>query len=210
MVRNVSSRQGNIHPMTSQPSSAHRSGPVRSDDARLAILRATAEEFLTKGYEGLTLQGVAAAAHVGKQTIYRWWGGKAELVADCLVEGLLWDSELAIADTGDVVRDLTEWVAHMLDLDRPGARDVLRSLLGAATNDEPLAQHLDELLRGAHEGGVTHRLQVARERGELDPGVDTVLATDLLLGLVVVRTIVRRHTTHEELDHLVRQLLTRG
>lgn len=194
--------------MTTSSASAHRSGPVRSDDARRAILRATAEEFLAKGYEGLTIQGVAAAAHVGKQTIYRWWAGKAELIADCLVEGLLWETELAIADTGDVVHDVTTWIAHLLDLDRPGVRDVLRSLLGAATNDEPLAQHLDELLRGHHEGGVTHRLLLARERAELDPGVDTVLATDLLLGLVVVRTIVRRPTTYEELDSLVRQLLT--
>lgn len=195
--------------MTTQPS-AHRSGPVRSDDARQAILRATAEEFLAKGYERLTIQGVAAAAHVGKQTIYRWWAGKAELIADCLVEGLLWETELAIADTGDVVHDVTTWIAHLLDLDRPGVRDVLRSLLGAATNDEPLAQHLDELLRGAHEGGVTHRLMLARQRGEIDEALDTVLAIDLLLGLVVVRTIVRRPTTREELDSLVRQLLTGG
>ncbi|MBE7323928.1 TetR/AcrR family transcriptional regulator [Nocardioides sp. Y6] len=194
--------------MANPEAHAHRSGPVRSDDARRAILEAVAGEFLAKGYEGLTIQGVAAAAHVGKQTIYRWWGGKAELVADCLVEGLLWDTELAVVDTGDVVHDVTTWIAHMLDLDRPGGRDVLRSLLGAAASDEPLAQHLDELLRGAHEGGVTHRLTVACERGELDEGVDTVLATDVLLGLVVVRTIVRRPTTHDELDSLVRQLLT--
>lgn len=196
--------------MTTSAATAHRSGPVRSDDARRAILAATAQEFTAKGYEGLTIQGVAAAAHVGKQTIYRWWDGKAALVADCLVEGLLWDADVVIADTGDVVHDLSEWVAHLLDLDRPGMRDVLRSLFGAATNDERLAQHLDELLRGAHEGGVTHRLLLARDRGEIDAEVDTVLATDLLLGLVAVRVIVRRPTTRAELDGLVRQLLTRG
>lgn len=196
--------------MTTSAAGAHRNGPVRSDDARRAILAATAEEFTTKGYEGLTIQGVAAAAHVGKQTIYRWWDGKAGLVADCLVEGLLWDADVVITDTGDVHHDLSEWVAHLLDLDRPGMRDVLRSLLGAATHDERLAQHLDELLRGAHEGGVTHRLVLARERGEIDPEVDTVLATDLLIGLVAVRAIVKRPTTRAELDGLVRQLLTRG
>lgn len=193
--------------MTATPSSTHRSGPVRSDDARRAILEATAAEFRAKGYERLTVQGVAAAAHVGKQTIYRWWSGKHELVADCLADGLLWDAEAVIADTGDVVRDVSDWFAHLLDLDQPGVGEVLRSLLGAATHDVPLAQHLDELLRGAHEGGVTHRLQLARERGELSGGVDTVLVTDLLLGLVVVRTIARRSTTRSELDSLVRQLL---
>ena len=36
------------------------------------------------GYEGLTLDAVAARAHVSKATLYRQWTGKATLVAHAL------------------------------------------------------------------------------------------------------------------------------
>ncbi|GGD14572.1 TetR family transcriptional regulator [Nocardioides daphniae] len=180
---------------------------MRSDDARRAILVATAEQFLAKGYERLTIQGVAAEAKVGKQTIYRWWTGKAELLAECLVEGLLWDDELTVGDTGDLVRDVSDWLAGLLDVGRTGVAELLRSLLGAAAGDEALATHLDALLRGQLEGGITRRFQLGRERGEVAEEVDTVLATDLLLGLVMVRTLTRRPSTTAEVEALVRRLL---
>ena len=46
-------------------------------EAVLALVRET-------GYEGLTLDAVAARAHVSKATLYRQWGGKAPLVAHAL------------------------------------------------------------------------------------------------------------------------------
>ncbi|QCX26691.1 TetR/AcrR family transcriptional regulator [Nocardioides jishulii] len=188
-------------------SSAHRNGPVRSDDARRAILMATAEQFMAKGYERLTIQGIATAAKVGKQTIYRWWGGKADLVAECLVEGVLWDSGMVVGDTGDVVQDVATWLRLLLDVDQSGAGESLRSLLGAAAGDESLARHLDDLMRGQLEGGITRRLRLAHERGELADQVDVALTTELLLGLVMVRTLARRPSRTEELEGLVRLLL---
>jgi AcrR family transcriptional regulator len=39
-----------------------RSGPVRSETARLAILTSTAKLFAADGYEELTISGIAADA----------------------------------------------------------------------------------------------------------------------------------------------------
>ena len=55
----------------------------------VAILDATARLFAERGYDHLTIEGIAAEADVGKQTIYRWWPSKGALVADCLLEGML-------------------------------------------------------------------------------------------------------------------------
>ena len=66
-----------------------RRGPGRSESARLAILTATARQFAERGYDSLTMEGIAAEAKVGKQTIYRWWPSRSALVADALAEGLI-------------------------------------------------------------------------------------------------------------------------
>ena len=66
-----------------------RRGPKRSEEARLAILHAAAARVVAHGYDHLTMEGVAADAKVGKQTIYRWWPSRSALVADCLAERLL-------------------------------------------------------------------------------------------------------------------------
>src|SRR5439155_3363439 len=55
-------------------------GRPRSAEADEAILEAAVELFAEVGLEGLTVEGVAARAGVGKATIYRRYPGKADLV----------------------------------------------------------------------------------------------------------------------------------
>jgi AcrR family transcriptional regulator len=50
-----------------RPSSPRR----RSEKSRTAIVTATRELLLERGFDGLTIEAVAARARVGKQTIYR-------------------------------------------------------------------------------------------------------------------------------------------
>ena len=51
----------------------------RSHAKHEAIIRAAAHIASENSYEYCTIEGVAAQAGVGKQTIYRWWSSKAEL-----------------------------------------------------------------------------------------------------------------------------------
>ncbi len=64
-----------------------RSGPVRSEAARLAILDAAVALFAERGYDHLTIEGIARRAGVGKQTIYRWWSSKGDVIAEAILEG---------------------------------------------------------------------------------------------------------------------------
>ena len=192
--------------------SGHRSGPVRSDDARRAILAATAAQFVELGYERLTIQGVAAAAKVGKQTIYRWWAGKADLLAECLLEGMLWEADLAVPDTGDVDADLRAWLAMLLGVgaDEDGVGRLLLPLLGAAAYDENLARALHVLLHGGHEDGLAVRLRSAVEAGQLPAETDPEILAESLVGTVLVRTGGRTATTPEQLVALTDHALGRG
>src|SRR5215213_4705504 len=58
----------------------------RSEKSRVAIITATRELLLERGFDGTSIEAVAARAGVGKQTIYRWWPSRPALVADVLLE----------------------------------------------------------------------------------------------------------------------------
>ena len=166
-----------------------RRGPGRSESARLAILTATARQFAERGYDSLTMEGIAAEAKVGKQTIYRWWPSRTALVADALAEGLIMPDWFVPADSGDIRADLEEWVQNVVDFIRqPGHDGLLRSLVVAAAEDEAVALRLNERLGVLQFLG--ERMRRAVEAGELDaqPVEDLVEA---LLGAVVVRALRR-------------------
>ena len=80
----------------------------RSQPARRAILAAALDQVAEVGYAQLSIEGIAAAAGVGKQTIYRWWPSKGAVLLDSLLalsEGQ--DGEvMALPDTGDLEADL--------------------------------------------------------------------------------------------------------
>jgi AcrR family transcriptional regulator len=81
----------------------------RSEKSRMAIVTATRELLLERGFDGLTIEAVAARAGVGKQTIYRWWPSRPALVADVMLEDA--DKILASMDhTDDLTADLVGWV----------------------------------------------------------------------------------------------------
>lgn len=84
----------------------------RSEKSRVAIVTATRELLLEKGFDGLSIEAVAARAGVGKQTIYRWWPSRPALVADVLLE----DAPQILAPvphTDDLVGDLVTWTDRL-------------------------------------------------------------------------------------------------
>ena len=80
---------------------------TRSDTSRRAILAAAFELVGEVGYAKLRIEGIAARAGVGKQTIYRWWPSKGAVLFDAFL-ALAEDAEgvPALPDTGDLAADL--------------------------------------------------------------------------------------------------------
>ncbi len=63
-----------------------RAAPARDENARLAVLRAADDLLAERGFSGVTIEGIAARAGVAKQTIYRWWPSKVDILLDALAE----------------------------------------------------------------------------------------------------------------------------
>src|SRR6201986_1790848 len=106
--------------------SAESSRRRRSEKSRMAIVPATRELLLERGFDGLTIEAVAARAGVGKQTIYRWWPSRPALVADVMLEDA--DRILASVDhTDDLSADLVAWVRKLTTtLTKPRGAVMLR------------------------------------------------------------------------------------
>lgn len=167
-----------------------RRGAPRSETARRAILDATTRLFASRGYDHLTIEGIAAEAGVGKQTIYRWWPSKGALVLECLLEGLLLPGAFDPPDTGDVRADLTTWLDRLLHfVDRPDNATLATSLVAAAAENEGVGRHLDEALGAS--SVLTARLQAAVDAGDLRPDAPLQQVGDTLVGAVVLH-ILRR------------------
>ncbi|WP_422743629.1 TetR/AcrR family transcriptional regulator [Mycobacterium sp. WMMD1722] len=114
----------------------------RSEKSRVAIVTATRELLLERGFDGLSIEAVAARAGVGKQTIYRWWPSRPALVADVLLE----DAPRILAPvphTDDLAADLVSWIdrlAATLTTERGHA--MLRILTVASLEHEDTAARL--------------------------------------------------------------------
>lgn len=141
------------------------------------------------GFSGLSIDGVAARAGVGKATIYRHWEGKADLVVDAFRRAV---PPLAEPDTGNLRDDLCDVlgrVAEGLALS-PLAR-IIPSMVEAAERDPELRRLYGEF--GAERRAVVARILVrAQARGDLPGGLDRDLAVDLLIGPVFARRLVTR------------------
>ena len=183
----------------------HRSGPVRSTAARSAILDATARLFTQRGYDNLTMEGIAKEAGVGKQTIYRWWPSRGALIADCMIEGRLIQVEIDLLDTGDLRHDLDVWLDSIIAIIAdPRGASLLRSLVAAAAEDGAVGDRLAETL-GIDEK-LTLRFASAMEAGQLaeDAPIDQLGVA--LVGAIIVPVLARRSIEPDELRRLVHHL----
>ncbi|MEU1384536.1 MULTISPECIES: TetR/AcrR family transcriptional regulator [unclassified Nonomuraea] len=151
------------------------------------IFDATLWMVAEKGYDGLTVEGVAERSGVNKTTIYRWWPSKAALLGAALVESdvLAFEPPDTGSFRGDLVA-LVEQVERLLT--EPPGSDIAVAALAAAVRHPELDARRFFADRFARERVVFER---AVRRGELSASADPLLIMDLLAGAVWMRTVFR-------------------
>ncbi|MGW4497818.1 TetR/AcrR family transcriptional regulator [Micromonospora sp. NPDC004336] len=167
----------------------------RSETARRAILTAALDLVGELGYAKLSIEGIAAAAGVGKQTIYRWWPSKGALLFDAFL-ALAADGQdeqsVALPDTGDLAADLKLVLrATVAELNEPRYDLPMRALHTEVVHDPALAADYAERLDGPMREIKKARLRAAQRAGQLAEDVDLDVAVDLLFGPVLNRWLQR-------------------
>ena len=177
-------------PKTVAPDSSRR-----SQTARRAILVAALDLVGELGYAKLSIEGIAAAAGVGKQTIYRWWPSKGALLFDAfltLATDGQDDQTGALPDTGDLAADLKVVLrATVAELNDPRYDQPMRALHTEIVHDPALAadyaKRLDEPMRELKK----ERLRAAQRAGQLAEDIDLDVAVDMLFGPILNRWLQR-------------------
>lgn len=180
-----------------------RPGRKRSEEARRAILAATLELTAESGYAHLTIDGIAARSGAGKQTIYRWWPSKD----DVLLEAGAAKAELhvPIPDNGSYAADLRAFLTASFALGRQRQlADVLRALMARAQIDEEFGQRFRASFLQRRRDALAVILDRARARGELPPGVSPGTIADIVFGVIWYRMLATRQPLDGRLaDELV-------
>jgi AcrR family transcriptional regulator len=156
-----------------------RLGRPRSEQARVAILHAVDDLLVEVGYAALTMKGIAERAGVGRQTVYRWWSTKAEVLFEAAITDAA--KELAKEPRATLADDVSAYLEAVEDfLTTSPAGTAYRALLGEAQHDPAVAELLgsaalfDEPARAVLNRGIG--------RGELPPETPLDAAMALLTG----------------------------
>ena len=170
---------------------SERPGRKRSEQSRLAILTAAYELVGEIGYARLTIEGIAARAGTGKQTIYRWWPSKADVVLDALATKA--DLHIPIPDEGSYAADLREFLLASFALGSQATLiGILRALMAEAQIDPEFWQRFrDGFLQRRRDalGVITGRAQA---RGDLPPGLSPGTVADIVFGVIWYRVLATR------------------
>jgi AcrR family transcriptional regulator len=184
----IQDRSAAAHATAEGPAGAPSAGRPRSEEAHRAILDATLALLVEVGYSGLTVEGIAQRAGVGKATIYRRWPSKLPLVIEAF--GQL--PGLEEADTGNLASDVEQMLRSYLRSfhDTPlGA--VVPSLAGELPHNPELMQLFAPVVKGRRQP-LIRALERAVLRGEIPADTDLDLAADLIFGPITVRVFFTR------------------
>lgn len=165
-------------------------GRPRSEHSHEAILDAVLRLLEAEGYGALTIEGVARHAGVGKQTIYRWWKCKAELVLEAYANHSA--SKIPVPDKGSLRADLEAFLSvgfkRLTDISGP----IMRGLVADAVHDEEFREVLVSVFIAKRNEALKQIFQRGRERGEVDHAVDIDLACELILGPMWYRLLLQQ------------------
>lgn len=189
-----------------QAAQPRRAGAQRSQRAHDATIQAVLSLLWTQGYHGMTIEGIAAEAGVGKATIYRWWKSKAEVVLDALISVAPHLPAATTMSGLDEFRMLgTQGSRQRLQMDGTAMTALLSDLY--YSSPDLIEKMRTEWLLPAQQG-MRNALERAIREGDLPPDVDVDLILDVLAGTTIFRSMMNRSgydpgVVHQVIDAMV-------
>jgi AcrR family transcriptional regulator len=162
-------------------------GRPRSDEAHEAILDAALAVLRDVGLDGVTMEGVAARAGVGKATVYRRWSSKEAMVTEAVARIV---ETLPVPDTGDTDSDVLALMLDSAELYRdPATVPLLSGLVAAMVRSPSIASAVLSGFHAIRRDALLAILTRGITRGDLPAHTDVGLAIDLLNGPLFYRAL---------------------
>ena len=168
---------------------APRLGRKRDHTRDPEILQATLDVLAETGYEGMTIDMVAARAKAGKATLYRRWPTKVHLIL-AAIAGLDTDFDPArLPDTGALRSDLTAMGnPHWAGASEQRVK-ILSGLASMLSSTPDLTEVINTALVEPSVAACRHLIQRAVDRGEARPDADIETLAHVIPSMAAYRSM---------------------
>ncbi len=157
------------------------------------ILDATLEVLAETGYDGMTIDMVAARAKAGKATVYRRWASKSELVIDAVACMKSADIDFdRLPDTGTLRGDLVAMIKPHSIEDGAKKLQVMAGLVSMLSRHPELADSVRAAVTEPRVQVNRVFLRRAIERGEIPADVDVEMLAQVGGAMATHRTLILR------------------
>jgi AcrR family transcriptional regulator len=185
--------------------SVPRAGRRRDPEVDEAILDAALDLFQQDGYRGVTIEGVAGRAGVGKASVYRRYPTRAALIVDAARERLCLIHDLV--DTGDLRADLRALMEPLIERLRGPQGPMLVAFMCERTRDPELSAEWERSVVGRKREHIRQLIVSAMERGDLPPDTDVELTAELPSAVIWHHALnalpIDRALADRILDHIL-------
>jgi AcrR family transcriptional regulator len=155
------------------------------------ILDAALDILAEEGFDGMTIDMVAARAKAGKATLYRRWPSKTELVIDavaCMKNG---DIDFAkLPDTGTLRGDLIAMIKAPNIQDGTKKMKIMAGLISLLARNPELAEVAHATVTAPRAKLNRIFLQRAIDRGEIRADLDIAMIANISTSMVTYRTMM--------------------
>lgn len=163
-------------------------GRNRDEDARRRILDAAFVLVGERGPGRVSINDIADAVGVGKQTIYRWWPSRTSVVLDAFVDGTIRATPFAEGD--DVRTDFRRHLESVVRLFGSPAGAIIRELVAESQTDETIAAEFRERFWQPRRDVSRVRLERGIALGQVRPDLDVELVLDAVYGPLWLRLLI--------------------
>lgn len=186
-----------------------RPGRHRSEGSREAILLAATELVVEHGYAAVSIERIAQRAGVGKQTIYRWWPSKGDVLMEALARKA--DLHIPLPDEGSWAADLRRMLDDSFRLAQaPQVGELLRALMVEAQLAPAFAARFRADFLERRRAAMATLAERALLRGDLPGGLTAGFAADVVFGVLWYRLLAVPQPFDGQLTDQLVALLTVG
>ena len=170
-----------------------RPGRPRDSSRDPEILAAALDVLSETGYDGMTIDMVAARAKAGKATLYRRWPSKADLVIDAVSCMKGNDFDLAkLPDTGTLRGDLIAMIRPPAIQDTERKLHIMAGVMSMLSRDPGLSETVNATIVEPRARVNRILMQRAIDRGEISPDCDIETLSHVTPSMAAYRSLVLR------------------
>ena len=175
-------------------------GRPRKASIDTAILDAAADLLSQRGYRGMTVGAVAAAAGVTEPTVYLRHPTKHDLAVAAIPRLPMLSRP---PDTGDTKRDLTLLLTDLVATGRTIGLSITGVVLAEESEHPELLEHWRTTVGAAALRAVHDIIEHGQRRGEVRGDVRAPIVADLLLGAYLGRYTHQGQPNRAWIRHLI-------